>query len=84
LNVTATAKVSSKGQIVLPAQLRRRIGLAAGDAVVIDFDEASQEIRLRRRENWDEMSARFKSWIKPGTPPLLDVHELYETREPRL
>lgn len=82
--MTVTAKVSSKGQIVLPVELRRRIGLAAGDVVVLDFDEAEQEIRLRRRESWDEMSARFKSWIKPGTPPLLDVHELYETREPRL
>jgi AbrB family looped-hinge helix DNA binding protein len=76
--------MSSKGQIVVPAEMRRRAGLAAGDAVIVDFDEASQEIRLRRRESWDEMSARFKSWVKAGTPPLLDAREFYETREPRL
>ncbi|MDR0284884.1 MAG: AbrB/MazE/SpoVT family DNA-binding domain-containing protein [Propionibacteriaceae bacterium] len=78
-----TATVSSKGQIVVPAELRRRLGLKAGDTVVFDTRADDQEAVFRRRETWDELSARFHSWIAPGTPPLEDVHAFYETREPR-
>lgn len=79
-----TATVSSKGQVVIPAELRRKLGLRPGDTVVFDAGADEHEAVIRRREGWDELSARFGSWIKPGTPPLEDVHGLYETREPRL
>jgi hypothetical protein len=49
--------------------------------VVVDQDH--DEIVIRR-ETLDEMSDRFHSWIKPGTPPLLDVHGFYDQRPPRL
>jgi AbrB family looped-hinge helix DNA binding protein len=80
--------MSSKGQIVIPAPLRRQAELAPGDGVIIDFDEATQELRLRKADflaaQIDAATTEFTSWIKPGTPPLKDVSALYETREPRL
>lgn len=79
-----TATISSKGQVVIPAELRRRLGLRPGDTVIFDAGADDHEAVIRRRETWDELSARFTSWIKPGTPPLEDVHGFYETREPRL
>ncbi|MDR2929450.1 MAG: AbrB/MazE/SpoVT family DNA-binding domain-containing protein [Propionibacteriaceae bacterium] len=81
---TLTATLSSKGQIVIPAQLRRRLGLHTGDTVVFEETDSGQGAILRRRETWDELSARFHSWIAPDTTPLEDVHGFYKTREPRL
>ena len=79
-----TATISSKGQVVIPVELRRKLGLNPGDTVVFCESDDQFEATIRRRETWDEMSARFHSWIKPDTPPLEDVHGFYETREPRL
>jgi len=79
-----TATISSKGQIVIPVEIRKKMGLNPGDKVVIEVDESGRQAQLRRRETLEEMSARFTSWIKPGTPPLLDASAFYETRKPRL
>lgn len=79
-----TATISSKGQVVIPAELRHKLGLQPGDTIVFDDRGSDREAVIRRRESWDDLSARFHSWIKPGIPPLEDVHEFYETREPRL
>ena len=78
-----TATISSKGQVVIPVELRRKLGVHPGDVVTFE-DGPSGEAIIRRRETWDELSARFNSWIKPGTPPLEDVHGFFEQREPRL
>ena len=77
------ATVSTKGQVVIPAEIRHELGLKPGDAVVIDM-VSSHEARLRSRESLDEMATRFTSWIKPGTPVLESASDLYATREPRL
>ena len=78
-----TATMSTKGQVVIPLELRRKLGLNPGDTVIF-ADSPTGETVIRRRETWDELSARFRSWIEPGTPPLTDVHEFYDTREPRV
>ena len=78
-----TATVSTKGQVVIPVELRTRLGIAPGDVVTFE-DHPDGSVQLRRRENWDELSTRFNSWIKPGTPPLEDAHGFYAGREPRL
>jgi AbrB family looped-hinge helix DNA binding protein len=84
----AIAKMSSKGQVVIPAEIRREAGLEAGDAVIVDFDTASREIRLRRSESImeliDQIAEYGTSLIKPGTPPLTDVSAFVNTRPPRL
>ena len=41
----STVTLSSKGQIVLPAKVRRRLGLAAGSR--LDLVEESDGVRLR-------------------------------------
>lgn len=74
------ARMSSKGQIVIPAQIRRQVGLSAGDAVVIDTDESGTELRLRKAE----MADRFTAFLTPGTPPPVDASAHYRTRRPRV
>ncbi len=82
------AMMSTKGQVVIPAEVRRAAGLAAGDAVVIQFDEAAQEIRLRKAasiaDEIDRGSSRFARLVGPGVTPLEDAGAFFETREPRL
>jgi len=41
---TVRAKVTSKGQITLPASLRRRLGVKAGDTVVFESHEGNTTI----------------------------------------
>ena len=80
----AVARMSSKGQIVIPAPIRRQVGLSEGDVVLIDTDESGRELRLRKAETVDEMADRFTAFLKPGTPPLLDATAHYRTRRPRV
>lgn len=41
----ASAKITSKGQITLPAKLRQRLGLKAGDRVAFE-DDGKDGVRL--------------------------------------
>jgi len=79
-----TITLSSRGQIVIPAIIREKLNMEAGDQLTIEYDEESKELTLRRVETIDEMATRFTSWIKPGTPPLMDTRAFYRTREPRM
>lgn len=80
----AVARMSSKGQIVIPSQVRRQVGLSAGDVVMIEADESGRELRLRKVETIDEMADRFTAFLAPGTSPLLDATAHYRTRAPRV
>ena len=76
-------RISSKGQIVIPAEIRRRSGLRAGDALVVrpgagreivfsPLEESSQDLEkaLQEARKW------FSSWMKKtGRDPLKELHE---------
>ena len=82
------AIMSTKGQLVIPTDIRRQANLEAGDGVVVEFVEKTQEIRLRKAaslvQEIDQMSSCFTSWVQSEIPPLEDASAYYETREPRL
>ncbi|KFN93300.1 hypothetical protein TMUPMC115_0505 [Tetragenococcus muriaticus PMC-11-5] len=42
-----TSKVSSKGQVVIPVELRRKLGLQDGDQVTIDVND-NNELVLKK------------------------------------
>jgi len=77
----STATVSTKGQVVIPVEIRRALALEPGDVVTVDLVEPG-EARLRRRESLDELAARFTAWVAPGTPLLESASDLYAAREP--
>jgi len=45
--VTATAKVSRKNQVVLPKEVRRRLGVKAGDNLLFVVRESEIIVRAR-------------------------------------
>ncbi|MCL2882521.1 MAG: AbrB/MazE/SpoVT family DNA-binding domain-containing protein [Coriobacteriia bacterium] len=76
--------LSSKGQFVVPANIRKQAGVSTGDQFFVRYDEKSQEIRLKRAKTIDEQADRFTSFIKPGVKPLENASDFYSQREPRI
>lgn len=52
-----TAKVTTKGQVTLPKEIRERIGIKAGD--VIDFEEKKGFYTLKKRAK----PSPFDKWM---------------------
>lgn len=44
--MTSHAKVTSKGQVTIPAEIRRRLHIKQGDVLVFELDEQG-DVRLR-------------------------------------
>jgi AbrB family looped-hinge helix DNA binding protein len=75
-----TTKLSSKGQVVLPAQLRRKLALQTGDALEIHLENASEGERIvitRKKMNRPKrkiIKDPITGWpvleAPPGTPIL--------------
>jgi len=61
----AVATVTSKGQITLPRDLRRRLGVRSGDKVC--FDEVGTEIYIRPVKNEDPFE-KYRGIGNPGIP----------------
>ena len=76
------ATITSKGQITLPAALRRRLGLKAGD--VLEFDEHAPFLKALRpldRERMSQAIGRGKGRRGGGTSAQW-VEELRGPGEP--
>jgi bifunctional DNA-binding transcriptional regulator/antitoxin component of YhaV-PrlF toxin-antitoxin module len=83
--MTITITMTSKGQFTLPAEVRRAFTLdKKGDKLTLDFDPTKQQAILSKPISFDDIQARAKKYIKPGTKPVSDASAFFETREPRL
>ena len=78
-----TATISSKGQLVIPSELRRIAGIRAGDVLDIALEE-NGNLTLKKTRSLEELSEHFTGLIKPDTPPLEDTRSFYLEREERL
>jgi AbrB family transcriptional regulator (stage V sporulation protein T) len=63
--VTYQAKVISGGKIVLPADLRRELGIEPGDTLVVERDGSSIVIKTYAQVV-KESQAAFRAMLKPG------------------
>ncbi|MCL1922614.1 MAG: AbrB/MazE/SpoVT family DNA-binding domain-containing protein [Propionibacteriaceae bacterium] len=79
----ATTLLSSRGQIVIPVDVRTALGWKAGDKVTVEVSQDNTEVHLRKKETLDAMAERLSRYVLSGTPPLMDVHDFYEHREAR-
>jgi AbrB family looped-hinge helix DNA binding protein len=74
-------KLSSRGQVVIPLQVRRRMGLAKGQTLDVTFDEHERKIVLRAGYSpaeTDEILRKAIEWEK--TNPVDPVEALHESR----
>jgi AbrB family looped-hinge helix DNA binding protein len=69
-------KITRKGQITVPAELRRNMKLGIGDSV--SLVEEDGEVRLERTGSWVERTAGI--FYRPGMPILSD-RELKDAAE---
>jgi len=68
-----TARVGPKGQVVLPKDVREKLGIRPGDEVVVE--EVGGEAHVRRVDN----EARLRGLLKHGDP--LGEHQAEHRRE---
>ncbi len=64
------ATITSKGQITIPLQLRRKFNLNAGDQ--LEFDEAAPVLTARRAIDRREWESALADWQKAGAEALRD------------
>ena len=61
-----TAKVTSKGQITIPAEVRERLGVRVGDRVSFEVEDSGIRVE-RARSVVDETAGAFKKYFS-GPP----------------
>ncbi|MCL4543761.1 MAG: AbrB/MazE/SpoVT family DNA-binding domain-containing protein [Chloroflexi bacterium] len=67
------SSVSPKGQITLPVEVRRRLGIKPKDQVVIDLEQDSVRIRPAPRQSFLDSYRTI-----PALPRRLSVEEMTE------
>ncbi|HWZ65720.1 MAG TPA: AbrB/MazE/SpoVT family DNA-binding domain-containing protein [Patescibacteria group bacterium] len=70
--------LSSKGQLTLPVEVRRKLRIQTGDKLLLKLDQAAQTATLAKPVGIEELSTRLTSYIKPGAKPVTDVDEYYQ------
>lgn len=73
------AKITSKGQITLPKEIRDALGLRAGDRVTFVVREDGTAVMYPRKGSLDQLFARVKP-EKQGVS-LDDMQEAIEARD---
>lgn len=78
--MTYHAKVIAGGKIVIPAELRRELGIKDGDSVVIERDDRGQLVLKSYAQVVKEVQAAFRAMRKPGVDYRGVIDELIAER----
>lgn len=80
MNMNKIVTITSKGQTTLPAQMRRKLGIdKSGGILQISFNERRGELIIKKPVSIAELSSSVSRHIKPGTKPIKNVDEYYQT-----
>lgn len=71
--VRGKTKVTRKGQITIPAEVRAAFGLREGDSLVVSFDEVKGALTIDRAKSVVEQTAGI---FKPKVAVPSDIYEL--------
>ncbi len=72
-----TITISSKGQVTIPAEIRRRLGIKKSDQLTVSYDFDNQEIILSKQMDFDDVTEFAMSKIDLSAKPVKDVSEYY-------
>ena len=73
-----TITLTSKGQVTLPVEMRRKMGLKDGDTLQVGFDEQTKSIEIKKPMTIDELQKMVQGFIKKDVKPVLDVDAYYQ------
>lgn len=73
--MTAIVRLSSKGQLTLPAAVREQLQLEQGDA--LELTVADGRLTLTPLGSFEDITRDAMALIKPGTSPVTDVSGYY-------
>jgi AbrB family looped-hinge helix DNA binding protein len=62
--LTARAKITSKGQVTIPVEIRRALGVGAGDELV--FEEGKHGVVVTPRRAGESVFAKYQGIGNPG------------------
>ena len=71
--MTYDAKVISGGKVVIPAELRRKMGIAAGDTLIFEEDEDGRVVLKTYGQVVREVQEEFRRLIPPGVSLVDDL-----------
>jgi AbrB family looped-hinge helix DNA binding protein len=74
-------RLSSRGQVVIPAAIRRRLRLTTGEALLVETGPPGERVIILRGQSRDEVRDRMTraySWFEQTGRDL--VEELHESR----
>jgi AbrB family transcriptional regulator (stage V sporulation protein T) len=78
--MTYHAKVIAGGKLVIPAELRRELGIEPGDSLTVDRDEAGHIVLKTRAQVVHEVQSRFRA-LRAATEGSIVDELLAERRE---
>jgi AbrB family transcriptional regulator (stage V sporulation protein T) len=64
--MTYHAKVIAGGKLVIPAELRRELGIEPGDSLTVDRDEAGHIVLKTRAQVVQEVQSTFRALRGPA------------------
>jgi AbrB family looped-hinge helix DNA binding protein len=79
--MTYHAKVIAGGKLVIPAELRRELGIEPGDSLTVDRDEAGHIVLKTRAQVVQEVQSRFRALRGAETEGSIVDELLAERRE---
>jgi antitoxin PrlF len=72
--VVARSKITSQGQISVPAEIRRRLGLGPGS--IIEWEEKGEDVIVKRSSRYSSEDIHHE--VFSSTPSRKDLTELKE------
>jgi AbrB family looped-hinge helix DNA binding protein len=74
-----TITLTSKGQITLPIEARRLLGLKESDKLAVVVDPKSRSITLSKPLTVDELAKMSHALPRKQISPVIDVDAYYQT-----
>jgi antitoxin PrlF len=69
------AKVTSKGQLTIPKEVRRALGVREGDSLLFEMDEGGEQVRVRVERKPVSFADYEGAWREGKGMSLADVDE---------
>jgi AbrB family looped-hinge helix DNA binding protein len=71
----ARSRLTAQGQISVPAEVRRKLGLSAGSVLEWSEEDGKMVVRRSGKYTWDDI---HKALFPKGPPPPATVEEMDE------